>query len=174
MKADRRAGGFMDFRTDGLLRGSRGQRSNAMLAVGKAEWDLGRFLDLHCGLLDHAQDVRMAAMRALYKIAKQNPEPISLTPVQLLSWFMFSFTASSGIALDTFEFLVELDTPEARQAIDKILLRTQRNEDFKDFVAVLLRANKLDVLRRLETAKLPKTKAGVVHSALGSAQGTGR
>ncbi len=71
----------MCFRNDGLLRGSREERVAAMLSLAEAEWNLGAFLDLHCGLLDHAEDVRAAAMEALQKIATQRPEPIALTSV---------------------------------------------------------------------------------------------
>ena len=159
----------MSFRSDGLLRGAREERAEAMISLADAGWDLGVFLDLHCGLLDHAEDFRAAAMKALQDIAKRRPEPIALTPVRLLSEFLFSFTVSSGMRVETFEFLMELDTPEAYQAIEQALLRTQRNEDFRDFVRALQRANKLELLRRLEPGKLSKTKAAVLYSALNSA-----
>ncbi len=81
----------MDFRSDGLLRGSREERCKAMLALGKTKWDLYTFLDLHCGLLDHAEDVRAAAMEALEKIAKRRPKPIALTPLDLLVDFYVWF-----------------------------------------------------------------------------------
>jgi len=48
----------MLFRSDGLLRGSREERSRAVLSLRDAEWNLATLLDLHCGLLDHAEDVR--------------------------------------------------------------------------------------------------------------------
>jgi hypothetical protein len=158
----------MFFRNDGLLRGSREDRVTAMFSLADAEWDLGAFLDLHCGPLDHAEDVRAAAMRALLEIAKRRPDPIALTPLEFLSCFLFSFTVSSGIRVETFEFLVDLDTPEAHDAIEQALLRTQRNEDFSDFVGVLRRAHKLERLRRLEPAKLSKTKTAILRSALNS------
>ncbi len=47
----------MFFRNDGLLRGSREDRVSAMSSLADAEWDLGAFLDLHCGLLDHSEAV---------------------------------------------------------------------------------------------------------------------
>jgi hypothetical protein len=156
----------MFFRNDGLLRGSREDRGTAMFSLVGAKWDLGAFLDLHCGLLDHAEDVRAAAMKALQEIAKRRPEPIALTPLKLLPYFLFSFTVASGMRVDTFEFLVDLDTPEAHDAIVQILLWAQRNEDFSDFVRVLRRADKLELLRRLEPAKLSKAKTAILRSAL--------
>jgi hypothetical protein len=158
----------MLFRSDGLLRGSREERSRAVLSLRDAEWNLATLLDLHCGLLDHAEDVRVSAMNALQEIAKRTPKPIKITPVMLLSDFLFSFTASSRVAVYIFQFLVQLDTPEAHQAMERALLRVQRNEDFSAFVGILQHANRLEVLRRLEPAKLSKTKAAVVRSALHS------
>jgi len=107
-------------------------------------------------------------MDALQEIAKRTPKPIEITPVMLLSAFLFSFTATSRVAVDTFQFLVQFDTPEAHQAMELALLRVQRNEDFSAFVRILRHANRLEVLRRLEPAKLSKTKAAVVRSALHS------
>jgi hypothetical protein len=110
----------------------------------------------------------VSAMNALQEIAKRTPKPIKITPVMLLSDFLFSFTASSRVAVYIFQFLVQLDTPEAHQAMERALLRVQRNEDFSAFVGILQHANRLEVLRRLELAKLSKTKAAVVRSALHS------
>jgi hypothetical protein len=154
-------------RNDGLLRGSREERGEAMLSAKEAEWNLETVLDLHTGLLDHAQEVKFSAMAALEELAKRRPAPVQLTPVSLLSCFMFSFTVSSGMALSTFQFLVELDTPEARQAIEWALSRTKRNEDFSDFVGVLQRADKLEILRSLDISTLSKPKASILRSALG-------
>jgi hypothetical protein len=39
----------MLFRSDGLLRGSREERSRAVLSLRDAEWNLATLLDLHCG-----------------------------------------------------------------------------------------------------------------------------
>jgi hypothetical protein len=143
----------------GVERCSRSETQSGILAT---------LLDLHCGLLDHAEDVRVSAMNALQEIAKRTPKPIKITPVMLLSDFLFSFTASSRVAVYIFQFLVQLDTPEAHQAMERALLRVQRNEDFSAFVGILQHANRLEVLRRLELAKLSKTKAAVVRSALHS------
>lgn len=156
----------MLFRSDGLLRGSRQERSHAALSLTGTEWSLETLLDLHRALLDHAETVRVSAMEALQEIAKRRPKPIEVTPVKLLCDFLFSFTVASGMAVRTFQCLVELDTPETRQAIEQALLRVQRNEDFSEFVRILQHANKLDLLQRLEGAKLSKTKAAVVRSAL--------
>lgn len=158
----------MSFRNDGLLRGSRQERLEAMLSLGDGKWDLDTVLELHCGLLDHAEDVWAAAMDALQEFAKQKSEPMALTPLALLSYFLFSFTVSSGVRADTFKFLVELGTAEAHQAIEQALLWAQRNEDFGDFVRILQNANELERLRRLDTAKLSKTKAAILRAVLNS------
>lgn len=157
------------FRSDGLLRGAREDRAEAMSSLGRAKWSLEVFLDLHCGLLDHAEEVRIAAMEALQEISKQEPDPVALTPVKLLSDFLFSFTVSSGVAVKCFRFLVELDTPEAHEAVEQVLSQVQRNEDFKEFIEILRQANSLEPLHRLEHAKLSQSKAAILRSALTSA-----
>jgi len=156
------------FRSDGLLRGAREDRAEAMSSLGRAKWSLEVLLDLHCGLLDHAEEVRIAAMEALREISRQEPDPVALPPVKLLSDFLFSFTVSSGVAVKCFKFLVELDTLEAHEAVEQALFRGQRNEDFKEFVGVLWQANKLELLHRLEQAKLSQAKATILRSALAS------
>ena len=108
------------------------------------------------------------SMDALQEYAKRRSEPLALTPLALLSYFLFSFTVSSGVRADTFKFLVELGTPEAHQAIEQALLWAQRNEDFRDFVLILQNANELELLRRLDTAKLSRTKAAILRAVLNS------
>ena len=160
----------MFFRNDGLLRGSREERIEAMLSLAIANWSLETLLELHFGLLDHAEEVRAAAMDTLQAIAKRKPDPISLTPADMLSRFVFSFTVSSGVRLATFRALVELETPETDDAVEQILLYTVRNEDFSDFVQVLQRVGKAEILRRLPPSRLSKTKAAILRSALSGDQ----
>lgn len=158
----------MLFRSDGLLRGSREERVQAVLGLADTEWDLGTLLDAHCALLDHAEDVRVAAMEALQAIAKRRPEPVAVTPVRLLSAFLFRFTIASGMRVDTFRFLVQLKTPEADEAVERALIDAQRNEDFRDFICVLQDARRMDLAGRLKPVRLPKTKAAILRSALNS------
>ncbi len=157
------------FRSDGLLRGAREDRAEAMASLSREKWSLEVFLGLHTGLLDHAEEVRVAAMEALQEISKREPASVALTPVTLLSYFLFSFTVSSGVAVMCFEFLVELDTPDAREAVEQALFRVHRDEDFKEFVDILRQANKLELLHRLEHAGLSQPKAAILRSALASA-----
>jgi hypothetical protein len=156
----------MIFRSDGLLRGSREERTEAIRSLGKAEWNLETFLDLHCGLLDHAEEVRAAAMDALQEIANRKPEPIAVAPAQLLSYFLFSFTVSSGIRPYVFKFLVELNTSEGDDLVEQVLLDTQTNEDFADFVQILQQANRLELLSRLNPDELTRNKAAILRAAL--------
>lgn len=65
---------FEEPRTDGLLRGPRHERSKLMTALGKEAWGLETLLGLHLGLLDHAEDVRIAAMEALQHIAQKKAD----------------------------------------------------------------------------------------------------
>ena len=78
---------FEEPRTDGLLRGPRNERKELMSALGDAPWDMETFLGFHLGLLDHSEDVRVAAMEALQCIAQRKPAPLALTPVALWAHF---------------------------------------------------------------------------------------
>jgi hypothetical protein len=95
-------------KSDRLLRGSRDERIADILALEQAEWGLDAVLDLHRGLLDHAEEVRLAAIEALKAIAQRSPEQLTLTPASFLAHHMFSFTVGSGAAVGIFGFLVEL------------------------------------------------------------------
>ena len=70
----------MEERSDQLLRGSRKERVETMLSLSEDEWDLNTLLNLFLGILDHAEDVRIAAMDALMEIAARSPEPFTVSP----------------------------------------------------------------------------------------------
>jgi hypothetical protein len=156
-------------RSDRLLRGSRDERIAEMLSLKRAAWSLGTLLDMHIGLLDHAEEVRLAAVEALEAMVRRSPEPLTLTPTTFLAHHMFSFTAASGAAQQIFEFLVELRTPEGVQLAMEALERVSRNEDFKAFVEILARHHRLDLLRQFPQDRLGRTKQGILRSALGEA-----
>src|SRR5438552_9419090 len=118
-------------------------------APGLPRRSLDAVLDLHRGLLDHAEEVRLAAIEALKAIAQRSPEQLTLTPAIFLAHHMFSFTAASGAAVRIFRFLVELDTPESIRLAMEALEHPSRNDDFKAFVETVVRAKKLDLLRQL-------------------------
>ena len=63
-----------------MLRGSREERIETMLSLNEEEWNLNTLLYLHLGILDHAEDVRMAAMDALMEIAKRSTGTIYSIP----------------------------------------------------------------------------------------------
>ena len=109
-------------RTDGLLRGARTDRVRQILALKNGGWSLETALELHCGLLDHAHEVREAAMEALFELAAQRPAPVLVTPARLLAYYMTTFTVASGIDLAAVRCLVDLRTAEA----DEIAQREQR------------------------------------------------
>src|SRR5512144_823138 len=94
-------------RTDGLLRGARTERVRQVLALQSAGWSLATALDLHCGLLDHAHDVREAAMEALMELAAQRPAAVPLTPARLLAFYMMTFTVASGTDVAAVRCLVD-------------------------------------------------------------------
>jgi hypothetical protein len=164
---------FDEPRTDGLLRGPRNERKELMTALGDAPWDMETFFAFHLGLLDHSEDVRVAAMEALQCMAQRKPGPLALTPVALLAHFMHAFTAASGIGLATFRCLVELDTAESLEVV-KAVFESARgsNNQFEAWVKILRDANKLDILRNVEFARLSKVRRNIINRVLAAEPGT--
>ncbi|KPL07043.1 hypothetical protein AMJ85_09745 [candidate division BRC1 bacterium SM23_51] len=154
--------------SDGMMRGSREERIEGMKSLKEAEWNLYTLLDLHIGLLDHAQDVRLTALDALMAIAEKLPQPITLSPISLLADYIFSVTVSSGYTALIFQFLVQLGTPEADQAVEKIMAgaRTMRVNDFRDFVDILITERRSNLLKGVEKTRLSRTKAEILRRAL--------
>jgi len=93
-------------RSDGLMRGSRKERIQEVFGLQESDWDFDTLLGIIQGILDHAEDVRLAAMEMLLEIAKQKRAPMSLTPVSVIEYFMFSFSASTKATQRIFGFLV--------------------------------------------------------------------
>jgi hypothetical protein len=139
-----------------------------MLSLKGAEWSLNTLLSLLYGFQDHAESVRLCALEALMDIASGSPEPITISPVSLLSYVIYSFTVSSGATPLIFNFLVQLDTPEADEAIKELLAESTdiRNEDFREFVTAVVDANKSDLLKVLEDMELGQKKSKLLRQAL--------
>ena len=164
---------FEEPRTDGLLRGPRAERTEWITALADAPWDLERLLELNLGLLDHAQDVRVAAMEALRSIARKKPDAIAVTAVELLAYFMHSFTVASGVNLATFQCLVELNTAESLEVV-KATIESGRgsNDQFARWVNILQDANGLEILRTVDLAKLSRTRRSMISRVLARESGT--
>lgn len=163
---------FEEPRTDGLLRGPRHERSKLMTALGKEAWGLETLLGLHLGLLDHAEDVRIAAMEALQHIAQKKPTPIAISPVALLAYFIHSFTVASGMSLVTFKCLVELNTAESIEIVEAVLESGQGNNiQFEGWVRILQDANRSDILRKVDLTRLSKGRRKMIERALAEESG---
>jgi hypothetical protein len=154
-------------RNDGLLRGSRDERVADIVSLKGGEWNLDTLMDLHLGLLDHAEEVRLAAVESLEAIAERSPKPLTLTPAGFLARYIFSFTAASGAAQQIFEFLLGLNAPEAIRLTMEALEQVSRNEDFNAFVEILTRHHRLDLLRQFPQDRLGKAKRRVLRRARG-------
>ena len=154
-------------RSDDLMRGSREERVQEVFGLQESEWDFDALLGIIQGMLDHAEDVRLAAMETLLEIAGQRKAPMSLTPVSVVEYFMFSFSASTQATQRIFRFLVEnVDIPGAKEAIERALLRDVRNEDFEKFIDIIVEAKQSELLKILEDKRLSKTKAKILRNAL--------
>jgi len=154
-------------RSDGLLRGSRQERIREVLNLQESDWDFDTMLGIIQGMLDHAEDVRLAAMETLLTIAEKKKAPMSLTPVSIVEYFMFTFNACTKTAQKVFRFLVDnSDMPGTNEVIERALLGDVRNEDFETFVTILLEAGKSEFLKTLEDRKLSKTKSRILKNAL--------
>ncbi len=155
-------------RTDGLLRGARTERVRQMFALKNAEWSLAAVLELHSGLLDHAHDVREAAMETLFELAAQRPAAVPLTPARLLAYYLITFTVASGIDLAAVRCLVDLHTAEADEIlIDLLASRSGNNEQFKHWVEIVNAAGRQDILRQVPVDKLSKGRHKVLNQVLG-------
>ncbi len=142
-------------RTDGLLRGSRDQRISKIRAVEEAPWTLETILGLHCGLLDHAHDVSEAAMDTLIGIALKRPDPVAVTPVALLAYFVNVFTVASGIDARVVRCFAELHTAEADAALSELLESgTGNHQQFENWMTILTATNRMDILRRVHSDRL--------------------
>jgi len=154
-------------RSDGLMRGSREDRIQEVFGLQESDWDFDALLGIIQGILDHAENVRLAAMETLLEIAGQKKAPMSLTPLSVIEYFMFSFSASTMAVQRIFKFLVEnTDISGANEAIERALLRDVRNEDFEKFIDIIVEAKKLEFLKILEDKKLSKTKTKILKNAL--------
>ena len=163
---------FEEPRTDGLLRGSRSERKKLMLGLANEQWDLETFLELHLGLLDHSEEVRVAAMEALERIAKRKPAPVALTPAALLAHFLHSFTVASGVGLASFRCLAELDTAESLRTVKAVLESGQgSNNQFEAWVDILGDADQLDILRHVKLETLSKARRKIIDRVLAAESG---
>jgi hypothetical protein len=56
-------------RSDGLMRGSREERTQEVFGLHESDWDFDTLLGIIKGFLDHAEDIRLVAMETLLEIA---------------------------------------------------------------------------------------------------------
>lgn len=155
-------------RTDGLLRGARADRIRQIRAIEDAPWTLVTILDLHCGLLDHAYDVRQAAMETLMGIALKRPTSLAVTPVALLAYFVSAFTVASGIDAGVVRCFAELHTAEADTALSDLQESgTGSNQQFEHWTTILKAANREEILRRVCPERLSTTLRKMLRNALG-------
>jgi hypothetical protein len=154
-------------RTDGLLRGARDERTRQMAALKDEPWSLDTILELHCGLLDHAHDVREAAMDALLDLAVKNPAPVPVTPLKVMAYFMLTFTVSSGIDVDVVQCLAELHTEEADEILNDLLESGRgSNEQFNRWLESLKTTDRSDILLQISNDRLSSGRKKMLNHVL--------
>ncbi len=154
-------------RTDGLLRGSRTERMRQIRAVEDAPWTLETILGLHCGLLDHAHDVREAVMETLMETALKRPDPVAVTPVALLAYFANAFTVASGIDARVVRCFAELHSPEADTALSELLESgTGNHQQFENWMTILKATNRTDIFRQVRSDRLSANRRKMLKQAL--------
>ena len=154
-------------RNDGLMRGSREERVQTVYDLQEQDWEFDTLLGIIQGFLDHAEDVRLAAIEALLAIAVKKKAPMSLTPVSVIEYFMFSFNASSKAAQRIFKVLVEnKGITGAKEAIERILLYEIRNEDFERFIDIIIEAKEFEFFKTFKGKERSKTKKKILNNAL--------
>ena len=143
---------------------SRNERVHQIRSLNNADWDLFTLSNLQEGLMNQDERVQGASMNVLMDFAKRNPKPIQITPISLIQYHIFDFTVASGYARYIFQFLVDLGTPEANETIGYIIKGNMRNEDFSDFIDILIKKSKLDLLKELKEERLSKKKTEILLS----------
>ena len=148
----------MDDRNDGLLQGSRDERCDQMTALEGAKWNISTLIELHLGILDHADEVNHAAIKALKKIAERNPQPISLNPVDLLGVY------SGFTDIDSF---IKFNTPESLQIAQDILRKSLGggNTEFRSKAKAVVEAGKSEWFEPIRS-KLSKPKEEILRKVL--------
>jgi hypothetical protein len=134
-----------------------------MAQLGSAQWNAETLLELYTGLLDHAQDVRDSALAALKLVARQQPQPATLTPLRILRLYF---------PLNNFDFLVELGTSGTSEALSlaREILTTEivsgSNAQFEAVVTRLIKENREAVLEPLRKMQLSKEKSKILRAAI--------
>jgi len=101
------------------------------------------FLGLHLGLLDHSEDVRVAAMEALQCMAR--------------------------CLLATFQCMVA----ESLEVVKAVLESGRgSNNQFEAWLKILRDVNKLDILRKVKFARLSKARRNMIDRVLAAESGT--
>ena len=133
----------------------------------QAEWDLDTFLELYASFLHRSRKRQGNALAELLELADKNPEPIKVSPLDLLKKLVPPLAYDSGAPL-LFYSLAEFNTPAADEALKEILREPGqvRNEDFKKFIEIAISEGKQDLLKVLEQKTLSREKREILRRML--------
>jgi len=137
------------------------RKKKRMDELGKAKWTFGTLLALFQGLEDRSEDVRRSAMASLMEIALSEPEPVKVSPLQMMMEFFYDFTKASNTRPVIFEFLLKLHTDEADHYLELLLNDKFGNgnvDDYAQFINLLANADRPDLVAKIDLNNLPKRK----------------
>ena len=148
----------INYRTDGLLAGSREERVQQMVDASHRPWNLSTLLEVHADLLDHAREVRRAAIEALIRIADLFPKPVQIAPVDLLGEF-------TGVDEDrVFRYLVERGGPAAEECVRQAVQPGMSTDRFHSFAKTLAANGRTDILQEFARQPLSAAKRQILRS----------
>lgn len=127
-----------------------------------AEWDLDTLLRVHIGLNDRSSEIPYAAMDTLLELARRYPDEHGFSPVSMVAYFIFMFPVQTGYRLRIFREMCEIGSDAADSEVLGLMDNSIRNEDFREFLEILIELRKTDVLRDLMTKSYSRNKTRIL------------
>jgi len=145
-----------------------GEQNNRRRSLKDADWNLDTLLELHYGFLHRSTKQQMRALDALLHIVDRNPEPMTVSALDLLKDIISPLAYGSAGADLLFLSLAQRNTPAADEAMKQILRDSgkARNEDFRRFLEIVITEGKPELLNVLDDLQLSQTKSKLLRQAL--------
>lgn len=153
--------------------GSGQREEDKRRALKDADWNLDTFMELHYLFLQRSSKKQMHALDALLHIADRNPEPMTVSALDLLKDIISPLPYGSPGADLLFLSLAERNTLAADEAMKQILRDSAgaRNEAFGKFLEIAIGKGKSELLDVLDGLPLSQTKSKLLRQALEKIEG---